>query len=81
MKMRRGTRYYRRRVRVGGPAIVGYVSFPPRSGTVVVVAADGAHQTPLDELTPTSRKALQDEPVFRWDPENPDTDFISGGGV
>jgi len=78
MKMRRGTRYYRQKVRVGGPAVVGYVIFPPQSGAVVVISADGAHQTPLDELTPSSRKALQDEPVFKWDPEDPDSDFMLG---
>jgi len=78
MKMRKGTRYYRQRVRVGGPAIVGYVIFPPRSGTVVVIGADGTHQTPLDELTPSSRKALRDEPVLRWNPDNPDSNLMLG---
>ncbi len=72
MKMRRGTRYYRRRVRVGGPAVVGYVAFPPRRGTVVVIAADGARQTPLDDLNPVARHNLLVEEALRYDPDDPD---------
>jgi len=72
MKMKKGTRYYRRKQIVTGYGIAGIVSFPPNLGRVTLSVDGGVVSIPLDDLTPSSRRSLISEPVSKWNPSDPE---------